>query len=156
EAAAGDGDDRGAGTELRSRTGAREQPADPGRRGRDVKDGRKALRRLLDTLLERLREVAARAKDQCLDGRVREAHRLRDLGVAEALPLGEEDRGAKVLRHAREGVVQTHQVLALSLARGRPLLDQLEVLRSLDARAPRRREPPREADVVRNLVEPGR
>ena len=100
--------------------------------------------------------MPAGAEDQGLDRGMRETECLRDLGVAQALPLAEEDRAAEVRRHRRERVVEPHELVALGLRRRDTRFEQLEVVRRLDLGPPRVSEVSREADVVGDLVEPGR
>jgi hypothetical protein len=100
--------------------------------------------------------VLAGAEDQRLDCGLRDVERLGDLRVAQALPIAQQDRAAQILRHRGEGVVEAEELLvSVRGAAGQPLLQLLQVGRRLDPRAPRRTQPAREADVVRDLVEPG-
>ena len=112
---------------------------------------------MLDVRVEGLGEVSTRAEDQRLRRRVGDIERLGDLGVAEALPLAEQDRAPEVLRHRGERIVETEElVVRVGHAPGQALLELLQVGRRLEASAPGLAEPAREADVVGDLVEPGR
>src|SRR5581483_367336 len=149
------GHDDGAGAELHG-SRPREPRAD-GRHDRaEVERRGDPPCRLLDGGVERPREVAARAEDERLHRRLRQAELVGDLRIAQALPLAQEDRAPEVLRHARERVVEPGELDTglLHVRRGDPLLEQLQVLRRLDARAAGGARVLRQADVVGDLVQP--
>src|SRR5439155_10173394 len=79
-----------------------------------------------------------------------------DLPVGETLPLAQQDRAALGLRHLLEHVLKTDQLVRAARRRGRQLLDELEVSRRLDSAATPRGTAAGQADVVRDLEEPGR
>ena len=110
------------------------------------------LRRLLEALGER----TACAEDQRLDGGLRQLQLVGDLAIREPLPLAEEDRAALVLRHLLEDVLEADQLVAARGRRRRQLLDDLEVGGRLDPAPPPRGAASRQADVVRDLEQPGR
>src|SRR5207245_5921865 len=115
-----------------------------------------AARRLVVRLerLESLGERAARAEDQRLHRSLAQLHLLGDLAVGETLPLAQEDGAALALRHLLEDALEADEFVALVLARGDNVLQDLEVARRLDPPAPERRAVPGETDVLGDLEQP--
>src|SRR5439155_8771903 len=106
-------------------------------------------------LLQALSQSAASAEDQGLYGGLRETQLVGDLAVRQPLPLPQQDGAPLVLRHLLEDVLQANQLVRDVLAAGDDLLQYLEVVRRLDLAAAPGRPPAREANVVRDLEQPG-
>ena len=107
-------------------------------------------------LLEPLRQRAASAEDQRLDGRLGDFELLGDLAIREPLPFAQQDRATLLLRHAGERVLDPDQLVVLPARAWDDLLDHLEVARALDPAATPRRAATREADVLGDLEQPRR
>src|SRR5918994_7333066 len=104
--------------------------------------------------LERGREGPARAEDERLDGRLRDAQLGGHFAIGESLPLTEEDGATLLVGEAGEGVLDSEELVPLMVARGDRLLDHLDVVARFEAGAPRLRAEPRDALVLCHLQEP--
>src|SRR5581483_187773 len=100
-------------------------------------------------------ERPARTEDQRLDRSLRDLHLLRDLAIGQSLPFAEQQRAALLLRHLLQRARQADQLVRVDLVRRNDVLHRLEIVERLDLAATRRRAQPRQADVLRDLVEPG-
>ena len=76
-----------------------------------------------------LRELAPGAEDQRADSGRGDLERFRNLRVAQALPLAQQQRPAKVRRHRGKGVTEAEELLvAIASATRQLLLELLEML----------------------------
>jgi hypothetical protein len=80
-------------------------------------------------------EGATGAEDQGLDRGLRHIELVGHLAIREALPLAQQDRPALVLGHLLEHVLEADQLVGDPLLRGDDLLEDLQVVRRLDAAA---------------------
>ena len=142
--------------DLRSGAAADEQRLQA---GEDVAEIERACDPALPRRRRLLQPAGQRApgpEDQRLDGSLRELELCRDLAIRQPLPLAEEDRAPLRLRQLLEHVLEPDQLVGTMRGRRSKLLDDLEVGRRFDPAAPPGGAAAREADVVRDLEEPGR
>jgi hypothetical protein len=141
------------GRELRpARTG--EQAAPRGQERPEIKCLRHAAERFLSPILKRLRKLAPGAENHRADSGRGDLERFRNLRVAQPLPLAQQERPAKVLRHRVKGGTEADELLVAITAATRQLL--LELLEMLGRLGPSPPATPklRNADVVGDLVQP--
>ncbi len=109
---------------------------------------------LLRVLDEAGRERAPRSEEQRLDSGLGEIHLGGDLAIGKSLPLSQQKRALLLLGHVAERLGQADQLVGVHLRRRDDVLERIDVARRLDAAPACGRTTARQADVVRNFVQP--